>query len=234
MSLEVGACEDISGVSSRRPGSEQLVERRQEAVVLLRGCRRSRAASPPRRAPRPRARSRPARPARAPPRPRRGRPATPRRSSPRCRWCSRPRSASPVSTCMRSTAVRSTRRSTSSWWPSASAAAAWASALTENGWRTRSTREPEVLRAERVARPQPAEAVDLGEGAEQDQVGVPLEQVERLVGVLERRELHVGLVEDHRHVARAGRRRTRRSRPAAAPWPWGCSGCRRSRCAWRR
>ena len=63
-------------------------------------------------------------------------------------------------------------------------------------------RQPEVLGAQGVAHPQPAEPVDLREGAQQDQVGVAVGQWQRLVGVLERGELHVGLVEDHAHVAR--------------------------------
>ena len=47
-------------------------------------------------------------------------------------------------------------------------------------------RGAEALRAaQRVADPQPAEPVDLGERAQQDEVRVALEQVERLVGVVE-------------------------------------------------
>ena len=46
-------------------------------------------------------------------------------------------------------------------------------------------------------------------------------------------ELAVGLVEDHGDVARDLARRRRRSRRAAAPSTSGCSGCRRSRAAWR-
>src|SRR3954452_15154182 len=53
----------------------------------------------------------------------------------------------------------------------------------------------EVVRArERVADPETAQAVDLAEGAQQHQVRVLREQRERLVRVLERRELDVGLV----------------------------------------
>ena len=52
---------------------------------------------------------------------------------------SRPRSWSSDSTCRRSIAVCSTRRSSSSTWLSASVAAACASAFTEKGCRTRST-----------------------------------------------------------------------------------------------
>ena len=61
----------------------------------------------------------------------------------------------------------------------------------------------EVLRAaEAEADAQPAEAVDLGEGAQQDEVRVPLEQADRLVRVLQDVELGVGLVEDHGDVRR--------------------------------
>ena len=64
-------------------------------------------------------------------------------------------------------------------------------------------RPRQLLRAaQREADAQPAEAVDLGEGAQQHEVGVALEQLDRGVGVLEQVELAVGLVDDHAHVRR--------------------------------
>ena len=60
-------------------------------------------------------------------------------------------------------------------------------------------RAHEVLRsAQPEADAQPAQAVDLRERPQQDEVLVALEQVERRVRVVERVELAVGLVEDHR------------------------------------
>ena len=64
-------------------------------------------------------------------------------------------------------------------------------------------RHPEALRAaQRVADPQPAQPVDLAERPQQHEVRVLVEQRHRLVGVLQHVELDVGLVEDHRDVAR--------------------------------
>ncbi len=62
-------------------------------------------------------------------------------------------------------------------------------------------RAREVLRAaQREADAQPAETVDLGEGAQQHEVGMAVEQLDRGVGVVEQVELAVGLVEDHADV----------------------------------
>ena len=55
-------------------------------------------------------------------------------------------------------------------------------------------------RAERVADPQPGEPVDLGEGAQQDQVREPAPEVDRRVGIVVELELDVGLVDDHGDV----------------------------------
>ena len=229
---EVGvARRDITGLCSRFRAADPAPRGSDRSRD---GCRRSRASSPPGRAPCPRARSRP-RSARPPTTSSSSR--SPTETQEKFAWLSvvsRPRSWSSDSTCIRSIAVCSTRRSSSSTWLSASVAAACASAFTEKGWRTRSTRQPELLRAERVAHPQPAEAVDLGEGAQQDQVRVPVEQRDRLVGVLERRELHVRLVDDHGDVARQlGHELVDRGRRQGGGAS-GCSGCRRSRSAWRR
>ena len=135
-------------------------------------------------------------------RPRRGRPGRPTRSSPRESVSSRPRSSSSDSMWTRSITVRSTRRGD------------LVLVLERLGRRRLGEHVDaerlahdvaglaELLGSDRVADAQPAEAVDLGERAQQDQVVVALEQVEARVRVLERRELDVGLVEDHRDVAR--------------------------------
>src|SRR4051812_47024481 len=62
---------------------------------------------------------------------------------------------------------------------------------------------PEVVAArERVAHAQPAQPVHLRERAQQDEVRVLLQQGQRVVRVLQRRELDVRLVEEDRHVPR--------------------------------
>ena len=63
-------------------------------------------------------------------------------------------------------------------------------------------RGAELGAADRVADPQPGEPVDLGEGPQQDEVGEVAAQVEAGVGVVVELELDVGLVDDHRDVAR--------------------------------
>ena len=64
-------------------------------------------------------------------------------------------------------------------------------------------RRPQLVgAAQRVADAQPAEPVDLRERAQQHEVRVLLQQVDRVGGVLEQAELDVGLVEDHADVPR--------------------------------
>ena len=64
-------------------------------------------------------------------------------------------------------------------------------------------RGAERLRAaQRVAHAQAAEPVDLRERPQQHEVRVLGEQLDRVLGVLQQRELDVGLVEDHGDVAR--------------------------------
>ena len=63
--------------------------------------------------------------------------------------------------------------STASWWASASTAAACASGVAEERLAHLVERARQLLRAaQREADAQPAEAVDLGEGAQQHEVGV--------------------------------------------------------------
>ena len=148
---------------------------------------------------------------------------------------SMPSSRSPSSSPMRSARLRSTRLVTSS---------VWFERLERRGLRGRVAEErlahlvdrgAEALRAaQRVADAQPAQPVDLAERPQQHEVRVPVEQRDRLIGVLQDVELDVGLVEDHRDVARARLARSPRSRRSAARSRSGCSGCRRSPAAWRR
>ena len=56
--------------------------------------------------------------------------------------------------------------------------------------------------AQGEAHPQPAQAVDLGERAQEDEVRVVAQEVDGGVGVVQRGELAVGLVHDHAHVGR--------------------------------
>ena len=153
-----------------------------------------------------------------------------RRSSPATRRARCPSSRSPSSSSMRSAIVRSTRAVTSSWWCSASTAGGLRGGVAEERLAHLVDRGAEVLgAAQGEADAQPAQPVDLREGPQEHEVRVPLEQVERRVGVVEHVELAVGLVEDHADVARDAARRTPRSRRAAPPSTSGCSGCRRSR-----
>ena len=148
------------------PGSEQLVQRREEAVVLV-----TRAVGDPHpallaeRPARAHDHAEPAR-GRPRPRPRRGRRATPRRSSPGCRWSRgrAPRARSPRA-CARS---RSARRGAP---PRPVVERLGRGRLREGVDGERLAHaihgEAELLRAERVAHAQAAEAVDLREGAQQ-------------------------------------------------------------------
>ena len=61
---------------------------------------------------------------------------------------------------------------------------------------------PELRRAQRVAAAQAGEAVDLAERPQEDDVGEPLEEVDRVVRVVVGLELDVGLVESDRDVLR--------------------------------
>ena len=176
---------------------------RVEEARFSSGCRRSRAARPPRaeraagahehaalgqaaRRPSPSSRSR-----------RRGRTS---RSWPGSRPARRPSARRPSSSSMRSATVRSTRSSTASWWLSASTAAACAARCRRTagapGRRRAGSSSSRTARSRRAARtarrPWRRCAAARGWGGGQ--------QVERGVGVVEHVELAVGLVEDHADV----------------------------------
>ena len=108
----------------------------------------------------------------------------------------------PSSSSSRAAIVSSTRRRTSSWWRRASVAAACAATLAEERLADLVDGGAEGLRAaQREPDAQPGEAVDLREGPQQDEVGMGVEQVDGRVGVVERVELAVGLVDDHADVS---------------------------------